>query len=159
MKKNQLYGFSVYLLTMFLALHCSSVSAQTVNVAEKLSFELDKQTKQLIVLTSEGAVHCSFTFQCGEDFSVPSGEFTVGAKLGYPNLELNGVFHKAMSAGNTLGSRWVELLNAEGVPVTGIHGEAPLAGKDAIQLFFSLKNSDMNVLFGLLNEGCKVLIK
>lgn len=128
-------------------------------VSETWSAELDKQAKRLLVLTSDRTIYRCFSFQCGEDFSVPSGEFQVGPKLGYPNFELNGVFYKTGSAGNTLGSRWIELRNAEGVPATGIHGEAPLAGDDAEQLFFRLKNSDINELFVLLNEGSKVLVK
>ncbi len=123
------------------------------------SAELDKTAGRLLVLTGEQTISRCFSIQCGEEFSVPSGEFLVGAKLAYPNLELNGVLHKRGSDGNTLGSRWIELRDADGIPAAGIHGEAPLAGDGAEQLFFRMKNSDVNELFVLLKEGSRVLVR
>lgn len=123
------------------------------------SAELNKTTGLLLVLTGEQTIFRCFKFQCGRDFSVPSGEFLVGPKLAYPNFELNGVLYKTGAEGNTLGSRWIELRDADGIPAAGIHGEAPLAGEDAEQLFFRMKNSDVNELFGLLKEGSRVLVR
>lgn len=127
-------------------------------VSDRFHALLDKHTGRLLILTDEDTYYRSFEFKCGADFTVPSGEFLVGAKLGYPNLELNGVLYKRGTAGNTLGSRWIELRTPEGIPVAGLHGEAPLA-PDEEQLFFRLKNSDINEIFLLLSEGSRVSIK
>ena len=127
-------------------------------VSDRCHAFLDKHAGRLLILTDEDTYYRSFELKCGADFTVPSGEFQVGAKLGYPNLELNGVLYKRGAAGNTLGSRWIELRPPEGSPVTGLHGEAPLA-PDEEQLFFRLKNSDINEIFLLLSEGSRVSIK
>ncbi|HBJ96859.1 MAG TPA: hypothetical protein DDZ11_10785 [Lentisphaeria bacterium] len=126
-------------------------------VSESFSIRISKAAKRLLLLTAEGTICRSFELECGADFSVPSGDFTVGTKLAYPNYELNGQFYKFNRPGNTLGSRWIELRNAEGTPVSGIHGEAPQTAESE-HLFFRLKNSDINEIFVLLSEGGTVLV-
>lgn len=126
-------------------------------VSDSFSIRIDKASKRLLVLTKEETVYRSFDVECGADFSVPSGSFTVGPKLAYPNFELNGQFYKFNQPGNTLGSRWIELRNEEGTPVSGIHGEAPRTAESE-HLFFRLKNSDINEIFVLLSEGGTVLV-
>ena len=114
----------------------------------------------VLLLFEKGTICRRFDISLGKGFSVPAGEFKVGAKLGYPNYELNGTFYKMGTAGNTLGSRWIELKNAEGVPVSGICGESMLKPERAEKpLFFSLKNTDINEIFGLLAEGSEVKVK
>lgn len=126
-------------------------------VSDSFSLRINKAAKRLLVLTAEETIYRSFELECGADFSVPSGTFTVGTKLAYPNYELNGQFYKFNRPGNTLGSRWLELRNAEGTPVSGIHGEAPQTAESE-HLFFCLKNSDINEIFVLLSEGGTVLV-
>lgn len=126
-------------------------------VSDSFSLRINKAAKRLLVLTAEDTIYRSFELECGADFSVPSGTFTVGTKLAYPNYELNGQFYKFNRPGNTLGSRWLELRNAEGTPVSGIHGEAPQTAESE-HLFFRLKNSDINEIFVLLSEGGTVLV-
>ncbi len=114
----------------------------------------------VLLLFERGTICRRFDLSLGKGFSVPSGEFKVGAKLGYPNYELNGTLYKMGSVGNTLGSRWIELRNADGIPVSGICGESTLKPERAEKpLFFSLKNADINEIFGLLAEGSEVKVK
>lgn len=116
--------------------------------------------EKVLLLFEKGTVCRRFEIALGVDFSVPSGRFKVGAKLGYPNYELNGVLYKMGAAGNTLGSRWIELKNADGVPVSGICGESMVKSETLEEpLFFSLKNADINEIFGLLAEGSDVEVK
>ena len=114
----------------------------------------------VLLLLEKGTICRRFEITLGKGFSVPSGDFKVGAKLGYPNYELNGTLYKLGAVGNTLGSRWIELKNAEGVPVSGICGESMIKPERAEKpLFFQLKNADINEIFGLLAEGSEVKVK
>lgn len=114
----------------------------------------------MLLLLEKGTICRRFPLSLGKEFSVPAGDFKVGAKLGYPNYELNGTLYKVGAVGNTLGSRWIELKNAEGTPVSGICGESMLKPEQAEKpLFFCLKNADINEIFGLLAEGCEVKVK
>lgn len=114
----------------------------------------------VLLLFEKGTICRRFEISLGKGFSVPAGDFKVGAKLGYPNYELNGTLYKVGVVGNTLGSRWIELKNAEGVPVSGICGESMQKQEQAEKpLFFQMKNADINEIFGLLAEGSEIKVK
>ena len=103
----------------------------------------------MLLLLEKGTICRRFPLSLGKEFSVPEGDFKVGAKLGYPNYELNGTLYKVGAVGNT-----------EGTPVSGICGESMLKPEQAEKpLFFCLKNADINEIFGLLAEGCEVKVK
>ena len=50
-------------------------------VSDSFSLRINKAAKRLLVLTAEETIYRSFELECGADFSVPSGTFTVGTKL------------------------------------------------------------------------------
>ena len=145
-------------------LKAAELSASSSADAKKAGDEI-RGTVSIVIDPAAGKLYLAegetirkiFDVICNSEFVLPAGKYIAGPKLSYPNYELNGNFHKAMTEENPLGARWIEIQNEEGAGISGIHGR--IEGTKEHLLFFSLQNKDMIELFGLLAEGGRIDIK